>query len=168
MRVDLTDESLEMLAERVADKLAANKCRVVKSESQKKLRNSRLILEHYRGAKDHISENMPVLGDDLPVSKDEGILYSLLGYRVRTEEFVQFIDGELKRYKQRCMAGAPEQRRRYEVINQLYLTPVPQTIDGLAERFHVDPKTIRRDRDRAADELRPSFFGVDGLDDMSK
>ncbi|GAX06956.1 hypothetical protein IWT25_02304 [Secundilactobacillus pentosiphilus] len=152
----------------LAKEIVTQEIKYHKLESQKVLRNSREVLEHYRGLKDHISVPMPELSDDQPFSEIDRKLQALAGYRARTEEYVQFIDEVLTKYKQRCMSGTQEQRRKYEVIDQLYLQPKAQTIDALAKRFNSDPSTIRRDVSRATADLKPLLFGVAGLMDMHK
>lgn len=164
MAIELTDSTIEKLA----DQLITKGKDYAKTESEKELRNTKDLLKYYRLLGNHVDLDMPELKDKTILSKYELSLYSLLGYRARTKEMIMFINEVMSRYKAICMNGTKEQRRRYKVIDLLYIQPQPVTRRELAKELHYDEKTIRRDERIAVNELSIMIFGIDGLNDMSK
>lgn len=164
MSIDLTDETIEKLADRIFTK--SND--FSKTESEKQLRNTQDLLKNYRLLENHIDVEMPKLDEDTPLSKYELSLYSLLGYRARSKEMIIFVKEVLDRYKNICMNGTSEQQRRYKVIKGLYIDSPALTKDKLSELFNADIKTIRRDELQAINELSIMIFGIDSINDMSK
>lgn len=56
--------------------------------------------------------------------------------------------------------------RRWRVLEQLYLTDEPLTVEEVAEAEHIDERTVHKDIDACATALLPYLFGVDGMDKM--
>ena len=164
MAIELTDGTID----KIVDKLITKGNDFAETESEKELRNTKDLLQHFRLLENHLSIDMPTVDDDTPLSKYEISLYSLLGYRVRTKEMMQFVTHILDRYGEICKAGVAEDERRYNVIKKLYLIDGPLTRTQLADQYGVDEKTIRRDERKAIDELSIMIFGIDALNDMSK
>lgn len=164
MALELSDSTID----KIVDRLITKGRDFSETESEKELRNTKDLLQHFRLLENHLSIDMPPVDDDTPLSKYEVSLYSLLGYRVRTKEMMEFVTSILDRYGEICKAGTFEDSRRYNVIKKLYLIDGPLTRLQLAEQYGVDEKTIRRDERKAIDELSIMIFGIDALNDMSK
>ena len=60
-------------------------------------------------------------------------------------------------------SGKTEEMRRYRVVKALFFDEMPLTVDEVAEREHIDLRTVYRDIDSAADRLAVFLFGVFGL-----
>lgn len=164
MALELSDSTID----KIVDGLITKGHDFSKTESEKELRNTKHLLKNYRLLENHANVEIPTLKDDVPLSKYELSLYSLLGYRARSKEMIQFINKILDEYKKLCINGTPEQRRRYKVIELLYVTSPSITRVKLCERFNVDESTIRRDEKRAIEELSVMIFGIDALNDVTK
>lgn len=164
MALDLSDETIN----KIVDGLITKGNNFAKTESEKKLRNTKDLLKYYRLLENHLDVELPELDDDTPLSKYELTLYSLLGYRARSKEMVLFVNQVLARYKKICDNGTPEQHRRYQVIKRLYIDTPATTRRNLAKLFSVDEATISRDEKKCVQELSIMIFGVDGLNDVSK
>lgn len=164
LSIDLSDETIN----KIVDGLVTHGNQVSKMESEKELRNTKELFKNYRLLENHTDIELPRMEDDVPLSKYELSLYSLLGYRARSKEMINFINKVFDRYKDICLHGTYEQSRRYRVIKSLYIDSNALTIAKLAERFSVDENTIRRDEKKAISELSVMIFGIDGLNDMSK
>ncbi|AYM03585.1 hypothetical protein D8911_11545 [Levilactobacillus brevis] len=164
MAIELSDSTIG----KIVDGLITRSKSFSKSESEKELRNTKELLKNYRFLENHLDVALPKIDDDTPLSQYELSLISLLGYRARSKEMLVFVNQILERYKNLCLEGTPEQRRRYLVIRELYINGPGITRVKLAERFSCDEKTIRRDERRAIDELSVMIFGIDGLNDLSK
>ncbi|MEN2307906.1 hypothetical protein [Lentilactobacillus parabuchneri] len=164
MALDLSDETISKLV----DQLISKGSDFAKTESEKQLRNTKDLLKNYRLLENHLDVDLPRLEDETPLSKYELSLYSLLGYRARSKEMIQFINQIVERYKKICSEGTPEQRRRFNVIYDVYVGHPKQNRYELARRYNVDEKTIRRDERIAIHEISVMLFGIDAINDMSK
>lgn len=164
MALELSDETID----KIVDGLITKGNTFAKTESEKKLRNTKDLLKNYRLLENHLDVKLPELDDDTPLSKYELTLYSLLGYRARSKEMLIFINEVLDRYRKICDNGTPEQHRRYRVIKRLYIDTPAMTRRGLAKLFGVDEATISRDEKKCVQELSVMIFGIDGLNDVSK
>ncbi|MQM78851.1 hypothetical protein [Lentilactobacillus buchneri] len=164
MALTLSDETINKLV----DQLISKGSDFAKTESEKQLRNTKDLLKNYRLLENHLDVDLPKLEDETPLSKYELSLYSLLGYRARSKEMIQFINQIIDRYHGICEEGTYEQHRRYKVIYNLYFGHPLMNRVQLAKLFNCDEKTIRRDEKLAIHELSIMLFGVDSLNDMSK
>lgn len=162
--LELSDETIG----KIVDGLITKGKDFSQSESEKELRNTKQLLKNYRLLENHANVEIPKLQDDVPLSKYELSLYSLLGYRARSKEMIQFVNQILDEYRKICLDGNNEQRRRFEVIRSLYVNVPSLTRIELCHRFNVDESTIRRDERKAIDELSVMIFGIDALNDMTK
>ena len=164
MAIELSDATIG----KIVDGLIKRNKVFAKNESEKELRNTKELLKNYRLLENHLDVELPSIDDDTPLSRYELSLYSLLGYRARSKEMMEFINEIIERYREICMQGTLEQRRRFKVVQALYLNKPTMTRVRLAQLFKCDEKTIRRDERRAINELSVMIFGIDGLNDMSK
>jgi hypothetical protein len=70
----------------------------------------------------------------------------------------------LESYQRSCEnSNRDEDRRRYRVLYDMYISPEPKTPEAIAQKEFVDKSTVYRDIDAAADHLAVLFFGVYGL-----
>lgn len=171
MKLDLSDESIDKLAK----SLSNNSYQFRKLRSERELRNVKLLLEKYRFLENHIDVELPSIEDEISdssyrekLSNDELSIYSLLGYRVRSKEMIIFLNEILERYRLICTNGEPEEQRKFKVINSYFISDHFLNKNELAEKYHVDRKTIDRDVKKAIGDLSVMIFGIDGLNDMSK
>lgn len=164
MKVELSDETIGKLA----DELVKKSDSFQKLESEKKLRNVKVLLVNYKYLENHLNVELPELEDDMKLSKYELSLYSLLGYRARSKELMKFVNDSLIRYKSICEGSNDEGQRRYDVIYSLYIAAHRMTYNAIAKKYSVDDNTIRRDERKAREELSILMFGADSINDMSK
>lgn len=164
MAIELSDETIQKIVDGLISKSEA----FSHSESEQELRNTKTLLQNFKLLENHLTVDLPPVKDDVPLSKYELSLFALLGYRERSKEMMTFLKEVLGHYKRICQAGTFEDRRRYSVIEGLYLVDGPRTRLQLADRFNVNEKTIRRDEHQAVAELSIMIFGIDGLNDVSK
>ena len=162
--ISLSDENIDKLADRLVKKSDSFQ----KLESEKKLRNVKVLLINYKYLESHLNVELPQLEDDVKLSKYELSLYSLIGYRARSKELMKFVNDSLSKYKNICEYENDEGYRRYDVIYNLYIADHKMTYRTLAEKYSVDENTIRRDERIAREELSVLMFGADSINDMSK
>lgn len=162
--IELSDETINKLASTLIKKSDSFQ----KLESEKKLRNVKILLVNYKYLENHLNVELPQLEDDVKLSRYELSLYSLLGYRARSKELMTFVNTILSKYKSICENSVGEGNRRYDVIYRLYIAPQQLTYTALSEKYSVDDNTIRRDERKALKQLSVMMFGADSINDMSK
>ncbi|WP_338209325.1 hypothetical protein [Lactiplantibacillus paraxiangfangensis] len=171
---ELTDEQIKLAAAVGAQAYRESHKRAIKSDYEKKKRNTKLILTNYHYLEDHVEVGLPKLTDEdfeyasvLPA--DQLSIYSLLGYHARSKAMILFIDAVLGQYKKDCQKSTDERlHRRYPVIECVYLLKPMMTREATAERFNVNRKTIDRDIQQAMHDLSVMMWGADAIDDLSR
>jgi len=139
-----------------------------RTESEKKLRNVKILLENYRYLQNHLDIELPEIQMDDKLSGYQLSLYSLLGYRARSREMMEFVNDIFNQYKHICQSGTEADRRKYSIIDGLYLSEKHQSKQSLCERWNIDGSTLNRDEHKAMNELKVMLFGIDSLNDITK
>lgn len=143
--------------------------------SDRRLRNTKLLLRNYRTFKDHAanavyeveSEEDPLqiiqelmMPDRSPNLFVESIKRSV----ARTITIVRHIETMLHLYQVYCFQySSKEDERRWRVIESIYLGDRKVSISELAEREGVVERTIYKDIDVAIERLSALIFGIDGI-----
>ncbi|MDF2804341.1 MAG: hypothetical protein K0S61_4246 [Anaerocolumna sp.] len=150
-----------------------------KKRYDRRLRNTRLLLKHYRGLKIHnkISDSstnaiyeknaVDVLDDIEAINDEEQYIQALSRTKIRTLIIVGHINKAMKYYQAICKSEGKIKERRYRIIRYMYIDPskdeVIPTYEQVAEHFNVTVKTIGRDVRGAIEDLSILFFGIDGI-----
>ncbi|MGL5440811.1 MAG: hypothetical protein ACRDA4_10615 [Filifactoraceae bacterium] len=144
----------------------------------RRLRNTRLLLRHYRSLKAHskISDStinyieednvIDVLDDIEDISTEEQYVQAIRRTKVRTKNILRHIDKAMKYYEYICKAEGENKLRRYNIIDYVYIDPKNNelvTYEEAAEHFDLNIKTVGRDVRLAIEDLSILFFGIDGL-----
>ena len=75
------------------------------------------------------------------------------------------VDVQLENYKRECeRSQIPDIQRRYRIVEMVYLSEEPMTIEEVAEVECIDKSNVYRTLEKAYDDLTALFFGVEGLD----
>jgi len=148
-----------------------------KEKFDRRLSNTRLLLEHYRDFSDYgdkaIYRIYEKLDEDVMdiVEMMEGRRYdkdtrieSIEKGVMRTKIIMNHVNTMLKVYKQGCdKSPNPEDRRRYRVIEGLYLKKAPESVQEIAEKEQIAERTVYKDITTACRRLTALIFGVDGF-----
>jgi hypothetical protein len=167
----------EVGAKTALETMAKEKKKAQESRYNRRLRNTKTLLEHYRDFKDHVAyavfdverlvyENAVDVLDLMwdPNGNSELYVESIKKSVARTQLIVNHITEMLRIYEIVCARSPkPEDMRRYRVIEALYIIDKPMTISEIKEKESVDERTIYRDRDTAIEKLSSLIFGIDGL-----
>jgi tetratricopeptide (TPR) repeat protein len=145
----------------------------------KRLRNTRLLLKHYRSLKAHNSiaedttvkiykENaIDVLDDIEPIDDEKQYVQALSRTKIRTLIIVGHLNKAMKYYKSICETEDKLKERRYKIISYMYLEnredDITPTYEEVAEHFNLNVKTVGRDVRLAIEDLSVLFFGIDGI-----
>ena len=137
----------------------------------KRLHNTKLLLEKYRGFVIH-SESAVYDASHIDDDYDLESLLDLMGggrdFQVasvqesaaRTRILVHHIDRMLDYFKYRCeQSPKPEDARRYRVIKGLYIDDEEKTPQQLSDIEAVDISTIYKDSRTALRQLSALLFG---------
>lgn len=140
----------------------------------KRLYNTRLLMEKYRGmvkySEDAVYEasqldddfELQTLVEMMSTGRDsyslsvESIQERVGKVRVILDHVTKMLDF----YHHRCQSsGKPEIMRKWDTINYLYLIEDEKTVQELAEMYYVDERTVYRYNRAALQDLSALFFG---------
>ena len=81
---------------------------------------------------------------------------------VKTKIILDHVDAMLEAYKWYCEKSVrAEIKRRYRIINAMYIEPEIMTADEVAARENIDRSTLYRDIDAAVGRISVLLFGVE-------
>jgi cobalamin biosynthesis protein CbiD len=146
----------------------------------RRLNNTRLLLEHFRNFKQTAQEavfDVKEIEEETALEILEELMSSafsdFLEIRIesikknvaRTVTMVSHISKMIEIYKTVCERSyKSEEMRRYRVIVAKYIQDEKElTTDDIAEAEHVDIRTVQRDIKIALETLSTLIFGIDGL-----
>lgn len=180
-RQTLSKEVLDQITEHAA-KVAVEtynqqKNREEKEKFDRRLNNTKLLLEHYRDFSDYGEKAIYRIYEELDedvidiiemmegrkTDKDSRVESIEKGV-MRTKAIMNHINAMLAVYKKSCNASPyPEDRRRYRVVEGLYLKKVPESVQDIAEREEIAERTVYKDVTAACKRLTALIFGIDGF-----
>ena len=141
-----------------------------KLKRDRRLRNTKLLLKHYRSFVIHcqdVKTELEKLADPevlRELDTDEFAVESIRRSKQRTLAMVNFIKQMLAVYRILCeQSGKPEDIRRYNTIHMMYIAEEKFTAEQIATCHKVDVRTVYRDVNDAAKALSALIFGVDGI-----
>jgi hypothetical protein len=150
-----------------------------KKRYDRRLRNTRLLLKHYRGFKVHnrITDSstnaiyqdnaIDVLDDIESINDEEQYIQALSRTRKRTLIIVGHINKAMNYYESICKSEGKVKERKYDIIKYVYIDPtkddISPTYEETAEHFKLNVRTVGRDIRNAIEDLSILFFGIDGI-----
>lgn len=152
---------------------------IVMAERTEKVRNSaKTLVQHYRQLKKMKDTSVydPDTVTDLTLAgifdyildecrKEEFELTSTKKNMLITGMLLNHVDTQLENYKRECeQSKIPDIKRRYRVVEMMYLNEEPMKPDDVAEVENIDKSNVYRTLEKAYDDLTALFFGVEGLD----
>ena len=170
---DLTRKQIETISQ-LAAKEALKAYQLNKNQDKDKhkdwrLRNTKLLLKNYQLLVKHCNgivndldyyENVIFDAEDLD-------LRTLMKYKARTKKMLDYFDTIWQSYSQFCKHKGGNVKRRYDVIDKLYVTANGLKTIDIATLYGVDESTIRRDEKKATEELSIFLFGIDSLEELT-
>ena len=144
--------------------------------SDRRLRNTKLLLRNYRILKEHaahavyeaetaVEDPMQIMEElMMPGKAPKNFVESIKRSASRTTTMVRHIDTMLHLHHVYChQYGTEEDLRRWRVIDGLYISDDMLTVAELAEREGVVERTIYKDIDIACERISALMFGIDGI-----
>jgi hypothetical protein len=172
---DLHVEKITKLAAETAVQIALEYLEKEKQKQQKvkrdrRLRNTKLLLKHYRSFKRHcgdVKTELEKLNDPEflnEIDTEKFAIESDKRSKERTLAMVRFIDKMLEVYRIMCeRSGRPEEIRKYKTIEMMYISDEKLTAEQIAEEHEIDTRTVYKDINKASNALSALIFGVDGM-----
>lgn len=165
------------------DRIEEERKKERKGRYDRRLHNTCLLLKNYRVLKHHaldavhtgaranevISENAVDILDDLEsmgFRKVDDRLYieSIKRSQQRTRIIIEHIDEMLRYWRIDCeQSGREEALRRYRIVVDTYISDDQMTAEELAQREHIEKRTVYKDIKAAMRPLSALIFGIDGI-----
>lgn len=150
-----------------------------KKRYDRRLRNTKLLLSHYRTIKAHYAladtsikqidgeKAIDVLDEIEAIDDEEQYVQSISRTKIRTMIIVRHINKVIKYYEAICKSEGGNKKRRCDIIKILYIDNVKDDItpsyDEVGEKLGISGKTVSRDVRRAIGDISILLFGIDGL-----
>ncbi|MED1801797.1 hypothetical protein [Brevibacillus porteri] len=173
MMEHVTKISAEAAVQAALEFLEKEKQKQQKEKRDWRLRNTKLLLKHYRSFVRHVDGTMEkVTAHDYAeaignLHSQELALESIKRSTQRTMVMVKFVQRMLSVYETTClMSEHPEDWRRYQIIHDLYISEEKKTVEQVATCHFIDTRTVYRDINEATKALSVLIFGVDAIDFM--
>ncbi|MCH4171916.1 MAG: hypothetical protein LKF36_11885 [Lactobacillus sp.] len=157
------------LVKKVAAEVRRQKSLDRKEERDFRLRNTKILLREYRKLKAHIA-----IAPEEDITPDEYKLLSgghqdlsaLMKYKISTKRIMNYVDLILENYEGYCKRGDYYEKRRWDIIERLYLSETKQSLSNLARYYNLDQSVLGKERNKAIQDLSIMLFGIRGLDDF--
>ncbi len=166
-----------------ADRMEEERNKERKGRYDRRLHNTRLLFKNYRVLKNHalgavhtgaqanevINENAVDILDDLNriglhTVDDRLYIESIKRSQQRTRIIIEHIDEMLRYWRIDCeQSGKEEGLRRYRIIYDTYISDDQMTAEELAQREHIEKRTVYKDIKAAMRPLSALIFGIDGI-----
>lgn len=166
----LTKHQLEIIAEAVIKEQKKHERKQESSAKDWRLRNTKLLLRHYRWLEAHCDEIMEDLEayEDITFDPEELNLKALMKYKAKTKRMMSYFDATWGSFYQHCKNSGRIAQRRADVLYKLYISHTELKKVEIAEIYGIDESTVRRDESKATKELSIFLFGIDSLNDLEK
>lgn len=139
------------------------------------LRNYRTLNEHFRNAvydleqveecDDSFTEIIELMSGY--TKNEELYVNSIKNSAVRTQIIMTHVNRMLDIYKEVCLKGRLENKRRWNVVYSLYLSDKHMTADDIALMENIDRRTVYKDINACVSDLMILMFGIEGIEKLS-
>lgn len=147
-----------------------------KSRNDRRLRNTKLLLTHYRELKEftknavfskrQLEESAIDILDQMwdPYDRQDVLVESIKKSKLRTVIILEHVDQMLEIYRKMCVIDDnPEALRRYEILYENYISEKITSMRHIAQCHNIDKRTAYRDLKTALNKVSLLIFGVDYL-----
>lgn len=144
------------------------------AEKDFRLKNTRLLIKKYRQLKDFVGNAVSDLTqlldeEDLALLEAMGCenlkvqkVNSIKDRVVFTNTVIGHIETMLAVYQTKCETSPKDEvKRRWRVLNAMYLADETSTPEDIAEREHISDRMVYRDIEAAVRDISNLFFGLE-------
>lgn len=163
-----------------ADRMEEERRKARKGRYDRRLHNTRLLFKNYRALKHHaigavhtgaqanekIEENAVDILEELDDERVDDRLYieSIKRSQQRTRIIIAHIDEMLRYWLIDCeQSGREEALRRYRIVYDTFIGDDQIAAEALAQREHIEKRTVYKDIKAAMRPLSALIFGIDGI-----
>ena len=188
----IIEQTAKLTAEKIYAKMRSDNAKEQESLFDKRLYNTKLLLEHYRLFKEHAEnavfeltrldeaeltaiEIMDSMWQSAGPGRGEIAIESIANSTLRTQIVIKHIDEMLGIYEAYCYrSGKPENERRWDVINTMFILPLPvgksktELYEELAAKHFTSTRQIQRDINDSIEKITALLFGIDGIQRLEK
>lgn len=188
----IIEQTAKLTAEKIYAKMRSDNAKEQESLFDKRLYNTKLLLEHYRLFKEHAEnavfeltrldeaeltaiEIMDSMWQSAGPGRGEIAIESIANSTLRTQIVIKHIDEMLGIYEAYCYrSGKPENERRWDVINTMFILPLPigksktELYEELAAKHFTSARQIQRDINDSMEKITALLFGIDGIQRLEK
>lgn len=188
----IIEQTAKLTAEKIYAKMRSDNAKEQESLFDKRLYNTKLLLEHYRLFKEHAEnavfeltrldeaeltaiEIMDSMWQSAGPGRGEIAIESIANSTLRTQIVIKHIDEMLGIYEAYCYrSGKPENERRWDVINTMFILPMPvgksktELYEELAAKHFTSTRQIQRDINDSMEKITALLFGIDGIQRLEK
>lgn len=188
----IIEQTAKLTAEKIYAKMRSDNAKEQESLFDKRLYNTKLLLEHYRLFKEHAEnavfeltrldeaeltaiEIMDSMWQSAGPGRGEIAIESIANSTLRTQIVIKHIDEMLGIYEAYCYrSGKPENERRWDVINTMFILPLPvgksktELYEELAAKHFTSVRQIQRDINDSLEKITALLFGIDGIQRLEK
>ena len=183
----IIEKTAKLTAEKIYAKMRSDNAKEQDSLFDKRLYNTKLLLEHYRLFKEHAEnavfeltrldeaeltaiEIMDSMWQSAGPGRGEIAIESIAKSALRTEIVIRHIDEMLGIYEAYCYrSGKPENERRWNIINTMYIKPLQgnktktELYEELAQKHFISDRQVKYDINMALEQITALLFGIDGV-----
>lgn len=170
LNAKMIEEVARTAAQAALEYLEKEKQKVKQQKRDNRLRNIRLLLKNYRSFVKHSEK----IKEELTSGQKEKVMEELYGddfaietirrSKERTLAMVQFMRRMTDVYHLMCEESHDDnEKRRYQIIYDLYLSEEKMTVEKIAECHFLDKRTVFREVNKACETLSVLIFGVDAI-----
>ncbi|MCD7891587.1 MAG: hypothetical protein LUG26_07580 [Ruminococcus sp.] len=150
------------------------------TQRDKRFHNTKLLLRHYRALNKHYknavfdvqtaeetSEDFADIMQAMNSTMSDEELYveSIKQSCIRTKVIMAHVNKMLDIYEIMCeQSDRPEDKRHWRILNALYIEENGTSAGALAEREHIDKRTVYKDIDVCIADLTTLLFGIGGIE----
>lgn len=147
-----------------------------KSRSDRRLRNTKLLLRNYHMLKEHAQNSvfgrtqmeesaLDILESMMTMYDNEVIIESIKRSATRTAVIVSHIETMFGLYAAYCDKSLSRDidMRRYDVVWDMYMAEDTLSVEQIAKKQHISIRNVYKDIKVATEKLSALIFGVDGL-----
>ncbi len=174
----ITKKASEVAAEQAIEIYKRQAAAEEKAKFDRRYRNTKLLLEHYRDFSEYGEKAIYRIYEELDEdiidiielmegrkTDTDGRVQSIERGVMRTRAIMNHVNTMLEVYKKSCQSSPyQEEKRRWRVIEGLYLNKKAKSVQEIAAEEFINERTVYKDVKAACKRLTALIFGVDGFD----
>lgn len=170
------DRAASIGAKEAIKKFEQERKRENSRRTDRRLHNTRLLLRNYRALKEHtesavfarsqMDESALEILDSFMQGDDSDVkIDSIKRSAERTAVMLSHIDAMIGLYEAYCEKSKDSslERRRLEVMMDMYISEVELSADEIAEKQNMSKQNVYKDLKMAVERMTALLFGVDGM-----